>query len=60
MPIFHITYTTPRTDHGITEDIEWVTDGDWTADRTQQVFQARYPDASVIRIAEIQPCHICR
>lgn len=56
MPIFHIQYTTPRTDHGITEDIEWVTETGWTADRTREVFQARFPDAAIIHLTEVNPC----
>lgn len=56
MPVFYIQYTTPRTNHGITEETEWVTDSDWDADRTRQCFQARFPDASILRFQQITLC----
>lgn len=56
MPVFHITYTTPRTDHGITESIEWVTDSGWDANRTRQCFQSRHPDAAILHLNEVKPC----
>ncbi len=59
MPIFRIEYTTPRTDHGIHETIEWVTEANWSADRTRECFQARHPDAAILRITEVQPCTAC-
>lgn len=57
MPVFHIQYTTPRTDHAVTEDIEWVTEAHWDQQRTRQCFQARYPDAAVLHITEVQCQH---
>jgi hypothetical protein len=53
MPIFRITYTTPRTDNGITEDLEWIAPSEWNAQQTEDCFKRRYPDASVIRFQEI-------
>jgi hypothetical protein len=53
MPIFQIKYTTPRTNHGITEELEWVTDSDWTAERTRDCFHARHPDATVLCFQEV-------
>ena len=56
MPVFHIKYTTPRTDHGIYEDIEWVTEANWDEQRTRRCFEARHPDAAIISLQEVQPC----
>lgn len=57
MPVFSITYTTPRTNHGITEEVEWVTNSDWDDRRTRDCFQARYPDAAVICLKELWKDH---
>jgi len=54
MPCFQIRYTSPRTDHAITESLEWVTDGGWDADRTMQAFRERYPDAANVQLREVQ------
>ena len=56
MPVFCITYTTPRTNHGITEELEWVTDSDWDAERTRRCFEARYPDAAITAFFQLSPC----
>lgn len=56
MPIFRIQYTTPRTDHGITETIEWVTEANWDLQRTRECFQARHPDAAILSLQEVQLC----
>lgn len=56
MPVFRITYTTPRTDHGITEELEWVTDSDWDEAKTRQCFQARHTDAAILRFQQVNPC----
>lgn len=56
MPVFRLLYTTPRTDHGITETLEWVTETGWDADRTRQCFHERYPDAALVQCREVSPC----
>jgi len=56
MPVFRLEYTTARTDHAISEYIEWVTDGSWDADRTRNCFHQRYPDAGGSSCTELDPC----
>jgi hypothetical protein len=56
MPIFRIKYTTARTNHGITEELEWVTDSDWDSERTRACFQARHPDAAITAFQQLTLC----
>lgn len=56
MPVFHIAYTTTRTDHAVSDSVEWVTESSWDAQRTRQCFEARHPDASVLHIEEVETC----
>ncbi len=53
MPVFRIVYTTARTNHAITETLEWVTDGSWSADRTRREFTERHPDTALLQLHEV-------
>lgn len=56
MPVFRITYTDHRTNHGIAEEVEWVTASDWDTAKTKQCFQARFPDAANVCIQQVPTC----
>ena len=56
MPAFRILYTTARTDHAITEAIEWVTPGNYDRERARRAFEREFPGAAVIQCRELESC----
>lgn len=54
MPVFRIHYTTPLKGNDICEELEWVTDSDWTAERTIECFLQRFPNAAITGFLQIE------
>jgi len=52
MPVFRITYITPRTGHDITHETEWICDASYNEARAVQAFRQQFPTASVLRVQE--------
>lgn len=51
--LIRITYTK----NGERHDLEWVTDGTWTVERTLECFRKRYPTAAILAYLRLdQPC----
>jgi hypothetical protein len=61
MPIFHIVYTDERTNHLFQTDTDWITEGHWDAERTEQCFKERFPTVTVVQIKDITEefCSAC-
>jgi hypothetical protein len=57
MPIFRITYTTPLND-GLQQELEWVTESDWDAQRTQACFHKRFPHAFLLGLQQVERCSL--
>ena len=55
MPLFTLSYTTAQSNYEKVESLEWVTDGDWDANRTKEAFYRRYPDAVLLYCKETAP-----
>ena len=56
MPVFLVTYTSPRQTRHVLHETHWVTPANFDRDRARKSFQAQCPTAAVVRIEECEPC----